>query len=228
LLCIFEPVFRQHFKEFRVERADKIAAPGMIDSQVINRLLEAELVIIDMSMQNANAFYEMGIRHMKRLPTIHMYRDGETIPFDVKPYRAIPFKIAHPNDLETAKGALKAAVEEATKKGFEVENPVTRARGVEQLDEHAMPGQKVLLQQIQALEDRLHAIERRVDSSFDRPLHYRTPAEIQALIEILRTPTTPLALAGSGLLGGAFINPSEKKESAGGVLGNLTELSEKK
>src|SRR5262245_19824439 len=103
LMEIIEPVFEEHFKDFRVERADKINVPGMIDSQVITRLLDAELVVADMSMLNANAFYEMGIRHMRQKPIIHMYREGDKIPFDVAPYRAIPFSFAHPDNLESAR-----------------------------------------------------------------------------------------------------------------------------
>jgi hypothetical protein len=124
---IIEPVFA-NYPDYRVERSDKITTPGMIDSQVINRLHDAELVIIDMSFQKANVFYEMGIRRMKRLPTIHMYRNDQDIPFDVKPYRAIPFKYEHPDDLTKAQSDLKAVIEEVNS-GVEVDNPVTRARG---------------------------------------------------------------------------------------------------
>lgn len=98
---IIQPVFVEHFQNFDVQRSDQISAPGSISSQIINRLHSAELVIADMSRENANAFYEMGIRHMKRLPTIHMYSEGQDIPFDVKPYRAIPFKYNEPHDLES-------------------------------------------------------------------------------------------------------------------------------
>jgi hypothetical protein len=45
-----QPVFENNFTDFKVERADKITSPGMIDSQVINRLLDAPLVIADMSL----------------------------------------------------------------------------------------------------------------------------------------------------------------------------------
>jgi hypothetical protein len=69
---IIKPTFSAHFGDFRVLRADEISTPGLIDSQVITLLLDAEIVIADMSFQNANVFYEMGIRHMKRLPTIHI------------------------------------------------------------------------------------------------------------------------------------------------------------
>jgi hypothetical protein len=156
---IIEPVFNTHFQDFIVERSDKISAPGSISSQIIIRLHTAQLVIADMSQANANAFYEMGIRHMKRLPTIHMYSEGQSIPFDVKPYRAIPFKCAEPKDLKTAQAALKAAIEEAIKPGFVVDNPVTQARGVEKLEETATPEQRVFLDQLQEIHRRLEALE---------------------------------------------------------------------
>jgi hypothetical protein len=156
---IVEPVFNTHFQDFIVERSGKISAPGSISSQIIIRLHTAELVIADMSQANANAFYEMGIRHMKRLPTIHMFSEGQNIPFDVKPYRAIPFKCAEPKDLKAAQAALKAAIEEAIKPGFVVDNPVTQARGVEKLEETATPEQRVLLDQVQQIQRRLDEME---------------------------------------------------------------------
>jgi hypothetical protein len=169
---IIEPVFADHFVGFRVERADKINVPGMIDSQVINRLLDAELVIADMSFLNANAFYEMGIRHMKQRPIIHMYRAGHTIPFDVAPHRAIPFEYAHPDDLKHAQAALKAAVEEVQKPDFQVENPVTRARGFVALEEGATSGEKVLLEQVQTLQARVTMLERDRNARTHQPKFY--------------------------------------------------------
>jgi hypothetical protein len=159
LLGIIEPVFNEHFRDFDVIRSDKIADPGMIDSQVIGRLLDAELVIADMSFLNANAFYEIGIRHMVRKPIIHMFRAGEVIPFDVKPYRAISFARIHPSDIQSAKDQLKAAISAVLAAGYQVENPVTRTRGDIKLEEHATPEQRVLIDQIRKLEDRIVAVE---------------------------------------------------------------------
>jgi hypothetical protein len=122
----------------------------MIYSQVINRLLDAELVIADMSLLNANAFYEMGIRHMKQKPIIHMYRAGDPIPFDVAPHRAIPFSYSHPDDLTNAQALLKTAVDEVLKPDFKIENPVTRARGIVALEQGATSGEKILLDQVRS------------------------------------------------------------------------------
>ena len=108
---------------FEVRRSDKIAVPGMIDSQMINRLLKDDLVIADMSELNANVFYEIGIRHMAELPIIHMYADNTKIPFDVSPHRAIPFSLNRFQDLEIAKRKLKEAIEEVLSPEFIIENP---------------------------------------------------------------------------------------------------------
>src|SRR5947209_6177629 len=88
---IIKPVFAEHFcDQFEVPvRADQIVAPGSINTQVIKRLFEVPLVIADLSLHNANAFYELAIRHMVRLPTIHIIHEGSKLPFDVAAFRAI-------------------------------------------------------------------------------------------------------------------------------------------
>ena len=56
------------FPNYQVKRADHDPRPGLIDSQLINDLLNAELVIADLSFVNPNVFYEIGIRHMAQKP----------------------------------------------------------------------------------------------------------------------------------------------------------------
>src|ERR1700731_4511974 len=67
---IIVPVISQ-FADFSVVRADQIAPPGMIDAQIIQHLLDSDLVIADLSKENPNSFYEIGIRHMAQKPIIH-------------------------------------------------------------------------------------------------------------------------------------------------------------
>src|SRR3546814_12011024 len=66
---------------YTVVRADKIATPGLISDQIINELCEADLVIADLSEHNANAFYELAIRHTTGKPVIHMIHVDYHIPF---------------------------------------------------------------------------------------------------------------------------------------------------
>lgn len=136
----------------------------MIDSQMIGLLLDADIVIADMSELNANAFYEMGIRHMAQKPIIHMFLRGTNIPFDVKPYRGIEFSREQFDDIGDAQLALKAAVEAALKPGFQVENPVTKARGAVKLKEHATPEMKLIWDELADIRQALSA--RSVESSW--------------------------------------------------------------
>ena len=156
---IIRPVFRDHYPQFEIIRADQMRAPGSISSQVITTLSEATLVIADMSTHNANAFYELAIRHAVRLPTVHMIREGDPIPFDVAPDRAIRFRLTTPDDHETARIELKDVVAAVLAEGFIVENPVTRARGIVKLQEHATPMEKLLLQSFQTLKERMDSLE---------------------------------------------------------------------
>jgi len=160
---IILPVF-ESLPDWIVERADKIPTPGMVSSQIINRLHDAELVIADLSFHNANAFYEMAIRHKIGKPIIHMIRKGERIPFDVTLHRAIQFAHKHPNDHKEARAKLVLAVAEATKPGFEADNPITHARGKLEFEEKATPAMKVLAEDLAVVRARLEAIESAVQT----------------------------------------------------------------
>jgi len=87
---IIRPVMAD-FPAFVVKRADNDARPGLIDTQMIDALLNADLAIADLSLLNPNVFYEIGIRHMAQKPIIHMQLATEDPPFDVSLYRAIKF-----------------------------------------------------------------------------------------------------------------------------------------
>jgi hypothetical protein len=147
------------FPQFEVKRADTISDPGMIDAQVINALLNADLVIADLSTLNPNAFYEIGIRHMVQKPIIHMQVIEETIPFDVSLFRSIKYSRLRPRDLRNARIALKVQIEAILAPGYQVDNPVTRTRGAVALEQGATPGERVLLEQIRSLESRLASLE---------------------------------------------------------------------
>jgi hypothetical protein len=155
---IIGPVFEQH-SDFKVLRADRMSKPGLIDSQVINLLHTAELVIADLTTLNPNVFYEIGIRHMVPKPIIHMLQAGSKPPFDVSLQRTIPYGRARSADLRKARIDLAAQVEEVLAPGFQVENPVTAARGRAELEQHATPEQRVLMEEVDSLKQRISRLE---------------------------------------------------------------------
>lgn len=72
-----------------VVRADQIDKPGVITKQVIEYIVKARLVIVDLSYHNPNVFYELAIRHMMRLPIVQIIRKADAIPFDINQMRTI-------------------------------------------------------------------------------------------------------------------------------------------
>jgi hypothetical protein len=72
-----------------VVRADQIAQPGMITSQVLEHILRSRLVIADLSFHNPNVFYEMALRHATKLPIVQICQKRDRLPFDVNQVRTI-------------------------------------------------------------------------------------------------------------------------------------------
>ncbi len=65
-------------------RADEITHSGSIDVQMYQELLQADLVIADLSTLNANALYELGVRHALRpFTTIVISENKLMYPFDL-------------------------------------------------------------------------------------------------------------------------------------------------
>lgn len=65
-------------------RADEILHSGSIDVQMYKELLQADLVIADLSTSNCNAIYELGVRHALRpFTTIVISEDKLVYPFDL-------------------------------------------------------------------------------------------------------------------------------------------------
>jgi hypothetical protein len=66
-------------------RADEIPHSGVIDVPMYEQLLNADVVVADLSTSNKNALYELGVRHALRpYTTIVICEDGlKNFPFDV-------------------------------------------------------------------------------------------------------------------------------------------------
>lgn len=69
---------------YQCTRADEIQHAGNINVPMYQQLLNADVVIADVSTYNPNAFYELGVRHaLKPYTTITIAEDQLVFPFDV-------------------------------------------------------------------------------------------------------------------------------------------------
>ena len=84
-------------------RSDEIQHSGLIDYPMYKNLLEAKLVIADISTLNANALYELGIRYgVRAFSTIIMAQEDEQIPFDISHINICRYKHSG-NDIDYSK-----------------------------------------------------------------------------------------------------------------------------
>jgi hypothetical protein len=96
-------------------RADAIIHAGIIDKPMYELLYQADLVVADLSTSNANAIYELGVRHaLKPNTTIVLAENQFKFPFDIghlliRHYEHLG-KGIDGEEAETKKNELKQAI----------------------------------------------------------------------------------------------------------------------
>lgn len=79
---------------FEPFRADEETSAGDILTDMFQELLLADMVICDLSIDNANAFYELGIRHaLRKRGVVHIQAGRAYMPFDIFNVRTLPYHI---------------------------------------------------------------------------------------------------------------------------------------
>ncbi|MGH2487912.1 MAG: hypothetical protein ACRDHE_18070, partial [Ktedonobacterales bacterium] len=68
-------------------RADDIGRSGVIVSQIWESLMEARVVIADLTGANGNVLYELGIAHVIGHPAILLTQRIEDVPYDLRQER---------------------------------------------------------------------------------------------------------------------------------------------
>jgi hypothetical protein len=74
---------------FEVVRADEIYGPGLIISDIEQNLVQANIIIADVTPVNANVYYELGYAHALRKETILVAERETKLPFDISPFRTL-------------------------------------------------------------------------------------------------------------------------------------------
>jgi hypothetical protein len=76
-------------------RADEETVGGIIHKPMFERLILCPYAVADLTLANANVFYELGIRHAyKPWSTVPIVADGQRLPFDVQMLRTVHYKLA--------------------------------------------------------------------------------------------------------------------------------------
>ena len=97
----FDRVYHQAIKPaveqcgYDCSRADKNIGPSNVPAEIIREIVAADLVIADVSEASPNVFYELGVSHSVGNKTVTIAMEAESLPFDIKTFRATIYKQDH-------------------------------------------------------------------------------------------------------------------------------------
>ena len=88
---VIEPVIKSEPYKLRVYHAGEVYRPGIILEDITNGIIEAKIVIAEITPPNQNVFYELGYAHALKKPTILLAESerAKDLPFDVSGYRCL-------------------------------------------------------------------------------------------------------------------------------------------
>lgn len=154
--------------KYKLLRADKEHRSGMITNMIIQRVHDAEVVIADLTTLNPNAFYELGIRHAAKKPTIHVAQNDTPLPFDTAGYNTIFYEVGSwQSHVETRK-ALEKHLAEIEKPNYTPSNPVTQALTIQAFNASPDSEEKT----IALLSRKIAQLERTVNSDISKSPHF--------------------------------------------------------
>ena len=102
----------------------EIIEAGNIREDMFSLIIEADLIVCDITYHNANVFYELGIRHAlrkKRTVLIKGSPVADSTPFDILTDRYVPYQVSEP---AAACAALTAAIKATLASDRETDSPV--------------------------------------------------------------------------------------------------------
>lgn len=166
---------------YEVIRADKISEPGIITHQILQHIVDAPLVIADLTERNPNVFYELALRHAIRKPLVQLIKKGELIPFDVAATRIIQFDLHNLDSVDAAKLEIIAQVKSLEAGKNDSDNPISVSLDLKVLKESGNPEERSLADIVEAISDLRLAVTSS-DKGFPTSKLYK---EFQMMIEDL-------------------------------------------
>lgn len=91
---IYEHIFKPAIEDagFTALRCDEIHNGKPIHTNMFSNLLEAPMVLCDLTGDNPNVMYELGRRDAHGKPVVRVREDGQSSPFNVREHEIIPYR----------------------------------------------------------------------------------------------------------------------------------------
>jgi hypothetical protein len=131
-------------------RADKMAKPGIITTDIIQQLIDAPLVIADLSNYNPNVFYELAVRHAAKKPVIQIIAENQPLPFDIAQMRTIYYDHTSVESVRNCEEEMIRQIDSIkTGTASEFYNPVSMAIDIQQLRRSHSPEEQAYAELIE-------------------------------------------------------------------------------
>ena len=141
---------------YKVEASHQINSSGSITNQIIERLLEAELVVANLTGLNPNVMYELAVRHAKRLPVITLAEESTKLPFDIQAERTLFYEDSM-RGVEDLKPKFLAAIESISSEPQD--NPIYRVvKGIVMQEVAKSDYERYLIDKLDQLSNQLNRI----------------------------------------------------------------------
>ncbi|MDX6696082.1 MAG: hypothetical protein QOF02_3685 [Blastocatellia bacterium] len=122
---IYETAIKTAVEEANLKcvRADEIEGAFVIHKQMIDRIDRAKIIIADLTGQNANVFYELGVAHALGANVILLAQSFNDVPFDLRVCKIINYRNTIGGESELKK-KIKEAIASLETQPQESSNPV--------------------------------------------------------------------------------------------------------
>jgi hypothetical protein len=171
-------------------RADLDLSPGAVTPKMLLELLNARVVIADLTGRNPNVFYELGIAHSFARPLISLADSASSLPFDAKDERVIELGEYQTGGLtyaqgEQAKNSLQESLKIVLDGEYSPPSPLREVAANRSIDQLAP--ENPLAAEMAQIRETLETIRKRVMSRALVPSSYTRAArpDIRALRNVI-------------------------------------------
>lgn len=169
-----------------VVRADRDPTPGQVTTQIVRSLLDARLVVADLTGRNPNVYYELGVAHAFRMPVVILVDNPESLSFDTQGERVIPIGdtgVIGVSQAKEAKEVLRAALGVVLAEGYKPENLLTSVATARSLD--ALAPTNPMAAELAAIRETVEAIQALLKPKHSYPAPRLRRVELEAALDAL-------------------------------------------
>ena len=120
---------------YQAIRGDHIPQPGMINSQVIDHLVDDDIAIADLTGKNPNVYYELAIRHGVDKPVINIKDDAESLAFDIVGMRTINVDFRFMDSMKKCKKEIIKQIQAIENGTNIIDSPIKLAKQTKRMDD---------------------------------------------------------------------------------------------